>query len=229
MPKTAWGYVRLSQSGREASLDEQKRAIREYAREHDLALQTTRNEGEGTSGFDPTREEYQLLREKIRAAAIDAVVVRDRARLSRDFDDRLELLTEFRESGVEWHVVEAGGRLGLDDVQTAGMECIHAMMDHTKKMVEIERSRSAVQERLDAGYDHGPPRFGMEYGPDGHYQRPGENFELVEAVWRLNEAGATYGEIKAETGVPVGTAQRIVENKEWYLERAQKAGYGLGE
>lgn len=52
---------------------------------------------------------------------------------------------------------------------------------------------------------------------------------LVEAVWRLHEAGSTYGEIKAETGVPVGTAQRIVENKEWYLERAQKAGYVPGE
>jgi DNA invertase Pin-like site-specific DNA recombinase len=89
--KVAWGYVRLSQEGRDLSLEKQKADIREYAKEHDLDLQTTRNDGENTSGFDKTREGYQLLREKIRNSEIDAVIVRDRARLSRDFDDRLQL------------------------------------------------------------------------------------------------------------------------------------------
>lgn len=218
--KAAWGYVRLSQTGREASLDEQKKSIREYARDHDLALQTTRNDGDRTSGFDTDREEYQLVREKIRAGEIDAVIVRDRARLSRDFDDRLQLIQEFRASGVEWHVVESGGRLHLEDVQRAGMEAIHAMMDHTKKMIEIERARDAVAERMDSDFDHGRPRFGMTYDEAGEYQVPGEDFEVVRRIFAKDDKGEMPKEIAADLPVSKSTVERVLERREWYLERA---------
>jgi DNA invertase Pin-like site-specific DNA recombinase len=219
--KAAWGYVRLSQTGREASLDEQKADIREYARAHeDLSLQTTRNDGERTSGFDPDREEYQLVREKIRAADIDAIIVRDRARLSRDFDDRLSLLTDLRQSGVEWHVIEAGGFIDVQDVQQAGMECLHAMMDHYKKMIEIQRSKEAVAERLEKGYDHGAVRFGMAYRDDGKYQVPGEDFDVVEDIFELADEGHTQREIREEVGEALGTISRVLDRREWYEERA---------
>jgi DNA invertase Pin-like site-specific DNA recombinase len=218
--KAAWGYVRLSQTGREASLEEQKKSIREYGRDHDLDLQTTRNDGDRTSGFNTDREEYQLVREKIRNGEIDAVVVRDRARLSRDFDDRLQLISEFRASGVEWHVVEAGGRLHLEDVQCAGMECIHAMMDHTKKMIEIERARDAVAERMDSDFDHGRPRFGMQYDDAGEYQVPGEDFDVVRRIFELRDAGATLEEVTDEVSVSKRTVTRVLERREWYLDRA---------
>lgn len=222
--KAAWGYVRLSQTGREASLEEQKQDIREYARGNDdLELQTTRNDGERTSGFDPEREEYQLVREKIRAAGIDAIVVRDRARLSRDFDDRLSLLVDLRASGVEWHVIEAGGLVDVQDVQQAGMECLHAMMDHYKKMMEIERSREAVAERLEKGYDHGAVRFGMTYREDGKYQVPGEDFDVVRRIFELADSGKSQREIRDEVEVALGTISRVLERREWYEERAALA------
>lgn len=222
--KAAWGYVRLSQTGREASLDEQKADIREYARSHDeLNLQTTRNDGERTSGFNPDRHEYQLVREKINNAEIDAIIVRDRARLSRDFDDRLDLLVDLRQSGVEWHVIEAGGYIDVQDVQQAGMECLHAMMDHYKKMIEIKRSKEAVAERLEKGYDHGAVRFGMTYRDDGKYQVPGEGFETVEDIFELADEGYTQREIREEVGEALGTISRVLDRREWYEKRAARA------
>lgn len=220
--KSAWGYVRLSQSGREASLAEQKKSIRDYAADYeDLRLETTRNDGDRTSGFNAEREQYQLLREQIRTGDLDAVIVRDRARLSRDFDDRVRLLSEFRTNGVEWHVIEAGGRLHVEDVQNAGIECLHAMMDHVKKQIEIERSREALAERMEKDYDHGRPKFGMKYDEAGQYQVPGEDFDKVVDIIELRDAGVSYPEIEDEVGVSISTARRVWERRNWYIERTK--------
>jgi DNA invertase Pin-like site-specific DNA recombinase len=219
---SAWGYVRLSQTGREKSIDEQKRAIREYARANGLVLETTLNEGERTSGFNDDREKYKLLRSRVEVDEIDAVVTRDRARLSRDFDERLLLITLFRSSDVEWHVIEAGGRLQLEDTQTAGMEAIHAAMDDFKKRMEIERAREATQERMDdPDIDHGRPRYGMTYDDSGERQVPGEGWGDVVVVLGMIDNGATYQEIAEEAGVPASTAYRIVQNREWYEQRGE--------
>jgi len=220
--KSAWGYVRLSQSGREASLAEQKKSIRDYAADYEeLQLETTRNDGDRTSGFNAEREQYQLLREQIRTGGLDAVIVRDRARLSRDFDDRVRLLSEFRTNGVEWHVIEAGGRLHVEDVQNAGIECLHAMMDHVKKQIEIERSREALAERMEKDYDHGRPKFGMQYDEAGQYQVPGDDFDKVVDIIELRDDGASYPEIEDEVGVSISTARRVWERRNWYIERTK--------
>lgn len=225
--KVAWGYVRLSQEGRDLSLEKQKADIREYAKDHDLDLQTTRNDGEGTSGFDKSREGYQLLREKIRNEEIDAVIVRDRARLSRDFDDRLQLLTEFRQSGVELHVIEDGGYVDLQDVQNAGIECLHAMMGHIKKMAEITRSRDAVEERHDDGCYHGKPPMGLKFADDKCHlvKDPDEWQQLVQIIDRRN-SGDTLVDVANSIGVSTATVSRVTDRGlDWYQEKL--AEYGL--
>jgi DNA invertase Pin-like site-specific DNA recombinase len=225
--KDAWGYVRLSQEGRDASLDEQKRAIRDYAREHGLNLQTTRNEGDRTSGFDSDRDEYQLLRQKIRDAEIDAVIVRDRARLSRDFDDRLSLLTDFRSANVEWHVVEVGGRLHVEDVQQAMFECIHAGMDHIKKQIEITRAKEATQERIDDGCYQGKPPLGLQFADDNcHLEKDEQEWKTVCDIIEARERGETYAKIAEDVGVSAATVSRVADRGyQWYQEKV--AEYGL--
>lgn len=218
-----WGYVRLSQQGRDTSIEKQKESLRKYCSNNDLNLVTTLNDGKNTSGFDTNREKYQTLIERIDAGKVGAVVVRDRARLSRDFDERLRLITMFRQTGCELHVVEAGGKIEIENVQTAAMEAVHAGMDHAKKMAEIERTRDAVEERMSEDYDHGPPRFGMRYREDGQYQEPADNFEKVEKIWQLREDGCSYSEIEKQLGVPSSTAQRVVENRDWYIKREEMA------
>jgi DNA invertase Pin-like site-specific DNA recombinase len=220
MANNAWGYVRLSQEGRDASLAEQKKSIREYARAHDLNLQTTRNDGKNTSGFSTDRDEYQLLRDKLRNGEIDAVIVRDRARLSRDFDERLSLITDFRRTGVEWHVTEANGRLELEHVQQAMFECIHAGMDHIKKKIEIERSKQAVQERLDNGYYQGKPPYGLEFDDDGQYLVPSDEFAHVLTIFQKRDQGESYRSIAQDVPVSRTTVSSICDRREMYAEYA---------
>lgn len=227
--KDAWGYVRLSQES-DTSIEEQKESIREYARETGLDLQTTRNDGKNTSGFDDDREEYQLLRGKIESGDIDAVITRDRARMSRDFDERLRLIATMRSVGVEWHVVEAGGSLDLEDVEKAGMECLHAMMDHVKKKVEIERSRKVIEKRLDQGFDQGRPPYGFQFDAQGEYWVPdktaedGEKSEFERAldVIDARQNGLSWRKVAEETGVSKNTARRIWDRRNRYLDEMKK-------
>jgi len=213
----ALGYVRLSQEG-DASIEEQKESIRTYARERGLNLQTTRNDGSKTSGFNADREEYQLIRERIEEQAIDCLISRDRARLSRDFDDRLSLLSDLRQNEVEWHVVEVGGRLNLQDVQQAGIECLHAMMDHVKKMTEIERSKKAIQKRKENGYYQGKPPYGLEFDDEGQYLQPSEEFQHVITILELRDEGRSYNSIASEVPVSSSTVSNICDRREMYLE-----------
>lgn len=222
--RTAWGYVRLSQQGREGTLEEQKAAIREYAADRDdLELATTLNEGTETSGFDDDREKYRRLVSRIRDEQLGAVVVRDRARLSRDFDERLRLLTYFRSGDVDLHVVEAGGRIEVEDVQVAAMECVHASMDHYKKRMEIDRAMDAHREKIERGDDMGRPPMGLQFDDDGRRWVPdresGEFATALEVV-RLREADESWRAISEATDVPVATARGIYDRRERYLEHA---------
>lgn len=222
--KDTWGYVRHSQES-DDSLEEQKELIREYAKANSLNLQTTRNDGRKTSGFNEDREEYQLIREKIRAADIDAIITRDRARMSRDFDERLRLIATMRDTGVEWHVVEEGGRLHLEDVQQAGMECLHAMMDHVKKMVEIERSRKAIEKRHERGcYQGGVPK-GLAFADDNCHLERGDDWDLVERVFEMTADGEAQRAISRETGITQSTVATIQDRGiEWYEELLEEYG-----
>jgi DNA invertase Pin-like site-specific DNA recombinase len=221
---SAWGYVRLSgRSGNspDAGIEEQKRSIRDYCRDRGLDLQTTRNDGERTSGFDRDRDEYTLLREKIDRGDVDAVVTRDRARLARDFDERLWLITAMRRSGVEWHVVEAGGRLGLDDVQQAGFECVHAMMDHVKKMVEIDRSRKAMEARVERGCYQGYPPAGLTFADDGCHLEPDGDWAAVQSVLDMDADGGVERRhiIEEVDGLNDNQVDRIRNRgRGWYAE-----------
>ena len=225
---TAWGYVRLSQTGRDGTLDAQKQAIREYATNNNLNLVTTRNDGDNTSGFNKTRDGYQLIRQKIRDQELDAIIVRDRARLSRDFDDRLDLLIELRTNEIELHVIESGGRVDVQDVQQAGIECLLAMMDHVKKMAEIERSRQAVAERQERGCYQGSVPFGLRFAEDNcHLEQHPEEWALLEEIIREREQGRTLEEIAGVVGLSTAAVSRVCSRGlGWYEERLEEYSEG---
>jgi len=222
MADTAVGYTRLSQQS-DTSIDRQKQHIRAYADEHGFDVDRIYDDGQGASGFESAREEYRELRDRVETTdEIDAIIVNDKRRLARDVDEVMRLIPDLRQNSTELHTCR-DGQLDLSDAMRAAIEILQAAAAHEEKMEEIEKSIEAVEERLSAGYDHGPPRFGMRYREDGQYQEPADNFEKVEKIWRLREDGCSYSEIEEETEVPSSTAQRVVENRDWYLEREQMA------
>lgn len=104
---SAIGYTRLSQES-DTSIDRQKRHIREYAAKNNLTLETIYDDGERSSGFDESREEYQQVLDRVQAGKLTAVIVNDKRRLARDFDETMRLVLDLREHDVEAHTYQEG-------------------------------------------------------------------------------------------------------------------------
>lgn len=216
----AIGYTRLSQES-DTSIDRQKRKIREYCRERGLELEEIIDDGQHTSGFETDRAGYQEVKTRIRDGSVDVVVVHDKTRIGRDFDERMRFVLDLREYDAELHSARRGP-VDLSNPTDAAVESIHAAKDDEGKREEIEKSKEAVKERLEAGYDHGRPRFGMTYDDKGRYQIPGEDFEAVKEIFELRDEGATLTEIGDEVGVSVATASRVLKRRGWYEERSNR-------
>lgn len=96
-------------------------------------------------------------------------------------------------------------------------------IERDTKEEEIEKSRRAIERRKDEGYDHGRPRFGMKYDEAGQYQVPGEEFDTVLDIFRHDRNDKSRREIASSVDVPVATVHRVLDRREWYLEREEMA------
>jgi len=222
MTELAIGYTRLSQQS-DTSIDRQEDHIREAARRNDYDLVEIYSDGQGASGFETeTRDDYQTVVERVRAGEVDAVLVNDKRRLTRDVDEAMRLLPDFRESNVELHTYQ-DGPLDLSDPIRAAIEIVSAAAAHEEKQQEIEKAREATQERVDdPDVDHGRPRFGMTYGPDGKRQVPGDEFDTVLDILRRHNREQSLNHIADVLDLPVSTVYRVTERREWYVSRAQE-------
>ncbi len=220
---SAVGYTRLSQES-DTSIDRQKRHIRAYADENGLTLEAIYDDGERSSGFDESREEYQRVRERVQSGEIGAVVVNDKRRLARDFDDTMRLVLDLRENDVEAHTFQEG-RLDLSDPVQAAVEVLQAASEHEAKKKEIERAREAVQERIQNGYDHGRPPIGFRFDDAGERwvpNREGQFADVVEAI-RMVEDGATYRDVEEELGIAPSTMSGVMDRRDRYLQEVDPA------
>jgi DNA invertase Pin-like site-specific DNA recombinase len=214
---SAIGYTRLSQES-DTSINRQKRHIRAYADENGLTLEAIFDDGERSSGFDESREEYQRVRKRVQSGEIAAVVVNDKRRLARDFDETMRLVLDLREHDIEAHTFQEG-RLDLSDPVQAAVEVLQAASEHEAKKKEIERAREAVQERIDDGHDHGRPPIGFRFDDAGERwvpDREGRFKDVVEAI-RMVEDGATYADVQEELGIAPSTMSGVMKRRDRYL------------
>jgi len=215
---SAIGYTRLSQDS-DTSIDRQKRHIREYADENGLSLETIYDDGERSSGFDENREEYQQVRDRVQSGDITAVLVNDKRRLARDFDETMRLVLDLREHDIEAHTFQEG-QLDLSDPVQAAVEVLQAASEHEAKKKEIERAREAVQERIENGCDHGRPPIGFRFDDAGEQwvpDREGRFADVVEAI-QMVENDATYRDVQEKLGIAPSTMSGVMNRKEQYLQ-----------
>jgi DNA invertase Pin-like site-specific DNA recombinase len=148
------------------------------------------------------------------------VIVPNLSRLSRDRKEHLRLLLDVDTAGVAVHSVELGRAVDLDDDWALVHQSIRATTDDVEKRKEIARSKRATKERIENGYDHDRPPFGLTYDDDGHYWIPDHDTDEYRAALtciRLREDGHSWREIELETGVSKDTARRIYTRRERYL------------
>lgn len=219
--RVAIGYTRLSQES-DTSIDRQKRHIREYATDHDFDLERIYDDGERSSGFDESREEYQQVRNRVADGEIAAVIVNGKRRLARDFDETMRLVLDLREQDVEAHIYE-DRQLDLSDPVQAAVEVLQAASEHEAKKKEIERVREVVQERIDNGYDHGRPPIGFRFDEAGEQwvpDREGRFEDVVKAI-QMAEDDHTYREVEEELGITPSTLSGVMDREERYLKEAE--------
>lgn len=219
----AVGYLRLSQDGH--SIDRQRRDVEAYADTNGFALAKIYDEGKRASGFDTDRPEYIALLDHVEGGNVDVVIVPNLSRLSRDRKERLRLLLDLDAIGVQLHSVELDRAVDLDDDWALVQQSIRATTDDVEKRKEIDRSKRATQERIDNGYDHGRPPFGLTYDDDGHYwvpERSSEEYRTAVTCIQLRENGHSWREIAAEADVSKDTAWRIYDRRERYLATSQQ-------
>jgi len=149
---------------------------------------------------------------RLEAGQYDYLVAYDDERVCRDDYFRV----------IEYAATQGGAELVyVDDVPDDDLTAdIKRRVGRERKQNEIEKSRAAIEERKDRGYDHGRPKYGMSYNDDATKQVPGDDFgDVVDAI-ELRESGLTLEEISERTGISVSTVQRITDRVEWYRERA---------
>lgn len=222
MSNLAIGYTRLSQKS-DTSIERQEEHIREYATQQDFELVEIYSDGQGASGFDKEdREQYQAVVERVRKGMIDAVIVNDKRRLTRDVDEAMRLLPDFRENDVQLHTHQ-DGPLDLSDPIRAAIEIVSAAAAYEEKQDEIEKAREATQARVaDEDIDHGRPRFGMTYNEDGTKQVPGDDFNIVLDILRRDNRGQSLSDIASAHEMSPSTVWRVLDRREWYVSRSQE-------
>jgi len=213
----AVGYTRLSQES-DTSIESQKEDIRSYCSSEGLELDNIFDEGEKESGFDDERTQYQALKDYLDFSDVDAVVVRDLSRLSRDRKERVRLLLELDDFGIELHSVERG-EVDISEPWTLTIETIKATSDDVEKRKEIERSKKEIEKRKEKGFYQGRPPLGLQMDDAGQELVVDENeIDQVREVLSLRSQGLSYPDIEERTGVPKATAYRVQKRREQYQE-----------
>jgi DNA invertase Pin-like site-specific DNA recombinase len=219
----AIGYTRLSQDS-QTSIPRQRENIERYCERHEMALTAVYDEGEYASGYDDVddRPKYQEVKREMLAGAVDAVVVNDRQRLGRDFDERMRFVLDLRATEVDLHTAKEGP-VDLSDPREVVLESMRAAEDDLAKRAEIEKAKEATQERLDNGFDHGRPPFGLQYDDAGEYWVPdresGDYSVAVETIER-RETGESFRSIARELDglSDHNQARRIWHRRDRYME-----------
>jgi DNA invertase Pin-like site-specific DNA recombinase len=216
----AVGYTRLSQES-DRSILSQKEDIQEYCRKHGLRLVKIFDDGQHSSGFNNDRPEYTRMKQLLGEGEIQSVVVRDRARLGRDFDERMQFIIDLRQESIQLHTTE-DGVIDLEDPYSVAVEGIHSASDDKKKREEIKKAKKEIRKRLEKGYYQGCPPFGLNFDQNKQYLVPDQDFETVMKVFDLRERGHTYEEIVEQTDVgSIPTVSRILKRRDLYEEKAE--------
>jgi len=173
MTKRAAIYTRVSteeQAERGFSLQTQEEACRRYCEERGWTVIEVYRE-EGVSGATLDRPQLDALRDAIEAGRVDAVVVYDQDRLSRNAGQYLLLREEWERRNMELHFVQTGHAESDEDRL---METIRAGIAEYERAKIAERSRRNIRGRVKAGstivYGHPPYGYAVEKQDNGLYR-----------------------------------------------------------
>ena len=134
------------------------------------------------------------------------------------------LMYDIEDWGVELWTTTDRARIELNSDEAWLIEMIQAYVDDVAKRREIQRARAKIQQRVDAGFHQGRPRYGTKFDEQRQHLVPGDDFGDVMTAIEMREVGESFRSIVAQTTIPsTSTLSRVLERKDWYHELAKKS------
>ena len=216
--RRVYGYVRVSteeQAESGHSLDAQDKYISIWCRDEGWSRPTIFRE-EGLSGSDMNRPQLQRLLTTVKTG--DLVLLYHNDRLSRETEDILRMVRQFKEKGV----VVKFGNLGDVDILTPEGEIMLTMMAAFSKyfLADMKRKqRAGIEQAHDEGIKFGRPlKFFEVHLEDG--QRVMEPGSELRTIFMERQAGASYVDIAASHSTNRVQIRRALTHLERWRSRS---------
>lgn len=158
--KRAFGYIRCSTTGQAEegfTLENQKRAIQEYCRSHNVELVHVFEDG-GKSGKTINRPEFQDMLHKIKKQNIESIIIYKIDRFARNVTDFSRILNELKETQIELHSLQEGDLTGGSSL----IPNIFASVAQWESEVNGQRTRDALMQKFRNGWQPTPPPTGYQ-------------------------------------------------------------------
>lgn len=224
MPGTVALYARVSTTDQDPQrqLDE----LREFAAE-EYPDHEPEEFVDIVSGTEPDRDDFDALREEIKAGAVELVVVDEISRLSRLGAGAIHEFIQFcleHETSIEDREVGLSLKVDDDELSQAIMQTLAGLMgslaeiEHKQKLRRIRSGIAAAQE---AGKWTGRPPRGFVVDDDGYLRVDAEEFLRTRAALERVAAGEAVSDVAEKTGVPSSTLSRLYDERaDLYLRTA---------
>ena len=164
--KKGYAYIRCSTIRQEEegfTLENQKRAIQEYCKNHQIHLVQIFEDG-GKSGRTIKRPEFQDMLSKMDAQHIECIIIYKIDRFARNVSDFSRILTELKEKQIELYSLQEGNLTNSSSL----VPNIFASVAQWESEVNGDRTRDALMQKFRNGWQPTPPPIGFRsIGGDG--------------------------------------------------------------
>ena len=214
-----FGYSRVSTSEQAddgASLDVQQQQIMGYCLMKGYTLAEHFIE-RGVSGSVPLADRPEGQRLLATIGKGDVVISAKLDRAFRSAADALAVLEEFKDQGVDLHLIDLGGSVIANGMSKMVFTILAAVAEGERDRIR-ERIRDARRHLTSQGiYNGGKRPFGVDIVQDGEIRRMVPNpaeMAVIERMRAMRKDGATYRAIGAVTGHGPRSVMRILERVE---------------
>ena len=213
--KTAVGYARVSTTSerQETSIPTQRDRIKSYCESKGWAFKKFFQD-KGSSGKDVERAGFNSLKDFIQNKKIDALIVTNLDRFSRNPRDVISEIDWLNEIGVDFVSIDQS----IDTSTTTG-EMVMVLISYLNRMERektVDKIKKSLKKKKERGEPWGRPPFGLKYSEDKSSYLPNQNFkDALEAI-ELREKGKSLNKVESKTGVSKSTVHRIMTRKKLY-------------
>lgn len=213
--KAAVGYGRVSTTSesQESSIPTQRDRIKSYCNSKGWSF-VKFFQDKGASGKDVERTGFNSLKNYLQQNEIDALIVTNLDRFSRNPRDVIGEIDWLNDIGVDFVSIDQS----IDTSTTTG-EMVMVLISYLNRMERektVEKIEKSLERKKERGDPLGRPPFGLKYSEDKTSLIAGSSFDTALRTIELREQGKTLREIEWKTGVSSSTVSRINKRKQLY-------------